>query len=446
MLGEPLALPEKVRKIPRRVIILRARLTARLPSHSCEPRPTSPDCGHRQRGSDSVQQECRRTREPAGKGFLPLGETIGRLSALMCPVLFMLSTGLAHAAPPSQADADASGADMGNFLLRQNGALPVPMIITEPAVGYGGGLMLLYFSESEKNASQAEGGREPPPNVTGVGGMATENGTRGGALFHFHSWDADRYRYLGALALGRANLEYYGASSHGRSYEVKGTYLMQQFLVRVADSPWFIGPSYSYFSSSTRFTATPAGELSKAELAGHIGKAGLVMDYDTRDNMFYPNRGSYAGLDAEVARPWLGSDQSFENYHVRTYTWLPVAPRWTLGLRGDGQFTRGTVPFYAQPYVDLRGVARGRYQDRDALAFEAEMRWDATPRWSILGFSGVGKAYGNWKSFPDATNVVSVGAGFRYLIAAKLGLAVGVDVAHSKDQNAFYIQVGSAWR
>jgi hypothetical protein len=58
----------------------------------------------------------------------------------------------------------------------------------------------------------------------------------------------------------------------------------------------------------------------------------------------------------------------------------------------------------------------------------------------------VGKAYGNWKSFADSTNVVSIGTGFRYLIAAKLGLAVGIDIAHSKDQNAFYIQVGSAWR
>ncbi|MNJ81431.1 hypothetical protein D3C77_802380 [compost metagenome] len=64
----------------------------------------------------------------------------------------------------------------------------------------------------------------------------------------------------------------------------------------------------------------------------------------------------------------------------------------------------------------------------------------------MLAFTGVGKAYGNWQSFSEASNVVSVGTGFRYLIAQQLGLAVGIDVAHSKDQNAFYIQVGSAWR
>jgi outer membrane translocation and assembly module TamA len=104
------------------------------------------------------------------------------------------------------------------------------------------------------------------------------------------------------------------------------------------------------------------------------------------------------------------------------------------------------VPFYAQPYVDLRGVQVGRYQDRNAVVSEVELRWDVTPRWSVLAFSGVGKAYGRWNDFSDASTVVSVGTGFRYVIARKLGISMGIDIAHSRDQNAFYIQMGSAWR
>ncbi len=347
---------------------------------------------------------------------------------------------------PKDRDTTDDAFDASEFLLRHKGPLPVPVVITEPAVGYGGGLMLLYFSESDSKGGEPGAGRRPPPNITGVGGLATENGTRGGALFHFHNWGGDRYRYLGAIAQGRANLEYYGALESGRSYEVKGTFLVQQVLARIGDSRWYAGPRYSYFRSSTRFTGSAATELSLDEKAGRIGKAGVVLEYDSRDNIFYPERGSYAELSAEMARSWLGSDQPFEGYRTRGYTWLPVHARWTLGLRADGQFTRGTVPFYAQPYVDLRGVARGRYQDRDALALETELRWNISPRWSILAFTGVGKAYGNWRSFSEAQNVVSVGTGFRYLLARQLGLAVGVDVAHSKDQNAFYIQVGTAWR
>ncbi|MBB5409962.1 hypothetical protein HDG34_003915 [Paraburkholderia sp. HC6.4b] len=133
-------------------------------------------------------------------------------------------------------------------------------------------------------------------------------------------------------------------------------------------------------------------------------------------------------------------------YAARGFTWIPLTHTLILGLRLDTKFSTGDIPFYAQPYVDLRGVQKGRYQDRNALAAEAELRWDVTPRWSLLGFSGVGKAYGRLQSFSQAQNVQSVGAGFRYLIARKLGVSIGIDVAHSKDQNAFYIQVGSAWR
>jgi len=345
---------------------------------------------------------------------------------------------------PSPEKAEDSSFDTSDFLLRSGGVFPVPAIITEPAVGFGGGVMLLHFSEAQ-TASRNEG-RPPPPNITGVGGLATENGSRGAAMFHFHTWGGDRFRYLGALASGRFNLDYYGASSQGRSYEIKGAGMMQQLLTRLGHSPWYAGPRYTYFHSSTRFTGAVADELSRAQLRNDIGKLGLIVDYDTRDNLLYPTSGTYAGFEAQFARPWLGSGSSFESYRARSFTWVPMAEKWTLGLRADSQITRGTVPFFGQPYVELRGVSRGRYQDRDTLTGEVELRWNVTPRWSVLGFSGVGKAYGQWNTFSSASNVVTIGTGFRYLIARKLGLAVGVDVAHSRDQNAFYIQVGSAWR
>lgn len=353
------------------------------------------------------------------------------------------------AQPSSWRDPQDGAFDMSDYLLHRKGVFPVPMVITEPAVGYGGGLMLMYFAESLAEAGQKarkEGDALAPPNVTGAGVLGTENGSRGAGLFHFHTWDGDRYRYLGALAQGKANLDYYGMLNRGRSYELKGTFLVQQLLARVGDSHWYVGPRYTYFKSDTRFTGQAATELGVRDQAASVGKLGLVIDYDNRDNMFYPTKGSYAELEAQFARGWLGGSKSFETYRARGYTWLPIDPKWTLGLRLDAQTTSGAVPFYAQPYIDLRGVQRGRYQDKTALAGEVELRWNVTPRWSLLGFTGVGKAYGRWKSFGEASNVTSIGTGFRYLIARKLGLSAGIDIAHSKDQNAFYIQVGSAWR
>lgn len=72
--------------------------------------------------------------------------------------------------------------DMSNVLLTHRGVLPVPTIITEPAVGYGLGLGLLYFT-APRQETQDSGARKAPPNITGVGAFAT--GT--------HSWGCHRH-------------------------------------------------------------------------------------------------------------------------------------------------------------------------------------------------------------------------------------------------------------
>jgi len=64
----------------------------------------------------------------------------------------------------------------------------------------------------------------------------------------------------------------------------------------------------------------------------------------------------------------------------------------------------------------------------------------------VVGFAGAGKAYGRRQPWGEADTVVAGGAGFRYLIARKLHMYAGLDVARGPEDTAFYIQVGSAWR
>jgi len=63
-----------------------------------------------------------------------------------------------------------------------------------------------------------------------------------------------------------------------------------------------------------------------------------------------------------------------------------------------------------------------------------------------LGFIGAGRAWGRQTSFDDAGTIVSKGAGFRYVIARRLGLSMGLDVARGPEKTAYYLQVGNAWR
>ena len=94
----------------------------------------------------------------------------------------MTSQAAGNALPQRFIDPSDGNFDLSEWLLDHSGFLPVPIIITEPAVGFGGGVALIFFRESLRDAAQEakESGHVTPPDVFGVGGIATENGTKGG--------------------------------------------------------------------------------------------------------------------------------------------------------------------------------------------------------------------------------------------------------------------------
>ena len=82
--------------------------------------------------------------------------------------------------------------DMSRWLLDRKGFLPVPIIVSDPAVGYGGGLALMFFHRPAGAATTrtTSDGRQQlvPPNIFGGMAMKTENGTKAygaGAMLHF---------------------------------------------------------------------------------------------------------------------------------------------------------------------------------------------------------------------------------------------------------------------
>ena len=63
----------------------------------------------------------------------------------------------------------------------------------------------------------------------------------------------------------------------------------------------------------------------------------------------------------------------------------------------------------------------------------------------MLGFLGTGRAATSSGLLDDAEKARSYGAGFRYLIARKLGLAVGADIARGPEETVLYLAFGNSW-
>ena len=116
-----------------------------------------------------------------------------------------------------------------------------------------------------------------------------------------------------------------------------------------------------------------------------------------------------------------------------------------LGFRAEAKSIDGVAPFYALPYIDLRGIPALRYQGKSTAVLELELRFQFTSRWSLNTFAGVGRAANKFGEISDAEDRWAGGAGFRYLIARELGIQAGVDIATGPEDTAIYIRMGTGW-
>lgn len=352
--------------------------------------------------------------------------------------------------------------DASRWLLERRGFLPVPIIITEPAIGYGGGLSLVFFhhkKEPQQGAATAPAAPPPPgghrqftpPSVSGVMAAATENGTKIGGAGHLGIWRDNTLRYAGGIAAIDINLTFYGGEdfprlSDGVGYNMKGWGTFQQLIWRLGKSEFWIGPQLIYFDADAGLDeddALPVFDQLNGEIE-NIG-AGVVLQYDGRDNIFTPTR----GLQSEwyVREHWgtFVNDFDYTEVDGKNRWYFNPDPKWVVGWRFDVNFTSGDVPFYALPSINQRGIEKGRYQGDAVFATEVEARYSFTPRWAGVAFAGVGRAADSFGDLGSEDSRWAGGGGFRYLIARMLGLQVGVDVAKGPEEWTFYLQVGSGW-
>jgi hypothetical protein len=356
--------------------------------------------------------------------------------------------------------------DASMWLLSRSGFLAVPLLITEPAVGYGGGagIIFLHYPQgrpavpSWMGAPATSSGKPPvrfaPPSITGAMGFATENGTWAAGLFHQGIWSEDRWRYTGAVLGGDIHLKFYGEAGvadvpEGLEYGLRGGFLYQEIERRLGRSDFFAGLRFTYSSTESRFEGAddvpgiPADDFN-AKNAG----VGFVLGYDSRDNTFTPNRGwrlKIAGLRYDEA---FGGDYSYYRMDWFSAGWWTFHPRLVGGWKVGLHFTDddGHPPYFDLPAITLRGVRVGRYQGKQEADTEIELRWALDRRWSLVAFGGAGRVAETISELGNADDVFAGGVGFRYLIARLLGIHAGVDFAWGPDDFAWYLTLGNAWR
>ncbi len=338
--------------------------------------------------------------------------------------------------------------DMSEFLNSTTGFLPVPILITEPAVGLGGGLAIGYFHK--RKGAEGERPKGLSPTVSFAAGAYTSNDTWLVGGGHQGSYKNDRYRYLGVLAYLSANLTFYGGGfdrlNGEYKFNMKGFFTLQELLYRIKkETPFFMGLNYTYFNNNISFkTGLDIPELEELVVETSIGGLNAVFLYDGRNNTLTPTKGLYSIMEVGTFDEALGGDSSFGNFDFRNYFYVPVNERWFSGYRLNVSTNWGDVPFFALPYISLRGIPAFRYQGTNVYTLETEWRWNFFKRWSLVGFLGAGEALDNYGDiFSDVK--VAGGTGFRYFLAKQYGLHAGIDVSRGPEIWAWNLTIGSYW-
>jgi len=249
--------------------------------------------------------------------------------------------------------------------------------------------------------------------------------------------------------------------NRAKSINLKAVFFYQELMVRIAKSNFFLGLNYVYGDLRTQRNNRRLPSM--GDYYDHrykMGALGSIIQYDSRNSIFTPSEGLFAKATVRHFDECFGGNQNFWRYGGKMFYYLNAGRSVNLGIRIEGEGVSGNrTPFFANPFIMLRGIPSMRYQGQYMVLGETELRWEFIPRWNLVLFAGGGKVFGDEYRFEQGEGVVKYrqdfsdaefhpagGGGFRYELARKYGLWAGLDFATSDAKDfSFYITVGSAW-
>lgn len=340
--------------------------------------------------------------------------------------------------------------------------VPIPVIITEPAVGEGLGLGIGYFHptkspditeldsiENPNTVLDKSLAPKPPPVVTGVFGGVTNNGTWAAGVGHMNTFRDDSIRYLGVAAYANVITDFY-VLDRPFEFNLEGVVIYQELKFRLARSNWFLGIGGSYLDATNTFEINPPESIGVeidnflARDFKDVGLKGRIM-YESRDDSMMPGRGRLFDLSLTGYDDALGGNYDYTTLEAKLLSFHPLHERFVLGLRGEYSTVDGDPPFYAVPWVTLRGIPAMRFQGRDVLVAEVEGRFSFNQNWAMVAFYGRGWTDIDVSDLETEQKIRAYGIGGRFRALKDQGVWVGIDLAKGPEDTVYYVQVGHPW-
>jgi len=329
----------------------------------------------------------------------------------------------------------------------ETGVVVMPLPFSNPTIGTGLGAAVMYLYPVGENA---------PPSFTALGGLYTDTDTWGIGITQKTYLNNDKYRVNGTLVYYDAKVKFFGVGndpgSSGNSIQLNqvGYVFVPEVLMDIGGH-FLVGPRYRLLQMDTSSPDPPSSVVPPDETDQIITSSGLglVIDYDSRDNQFYPYGGAFFDFVSMFNDDSLGSDLDYQTYMVNYNIYSDIGEDLILAFQVAGCATGGDVPYYDLCLFGskniLRGYVGGQYRDKTMLATQAEFRWKFYEKWGAVGFAGVGEVQPSIGDYNTDDLLPSYGAGLRFMASADHRVNLSIDYARGKDSDAWYFRIGEAF-
>ena len=391
---------------------------------------------------------------------------------------------------PDDVDTTIEQADAGKS--RKSGEFVVaPLPSRSPLLGWTLTLPAMYLYRP----SQVDD--DEPAWITGAMGLYSENDSKGVGLFHRMHLDEDRWRLMGAAFYADMNYDFFGIGGNPDTSiplnQLLRAYLLQalrqvrpnlfvglratgvagirhgglEALHRgfvgqrphqrlrvqwITDANLFVGLRATLSNSEVRLKIPdgilpPGVDLPDVSANFDLTTLAPRLQYDSRDNEFYPTAGMLVEGAVALGREALGSDNEYEKYEFDVNGYRSIAARCVGDTALALEYVSGDAPFFVLPAfgagADLRGYQTGSYRDRFMFAAQAEYRHRIGEKIRLVAFGGVGTTAADFAGW--SSTLWSIGTGFRWVVAPQNQMSLRVDIARGRDETEFYVGLGEAF-
>ncbi|RKY90432.1 MAG: hypothetical protein DRQ01_09190 [Ignavibacteriae bacterium] len=170
---------------------------------------------------------------------------------------------------------------------------------------------------------------------------------------------------------------------------------------------------------------------------GELYGIGYDLTWDSRDNIFFPNKGGYQYFKLIIYPEF--SDYNFGLLELDVSRYISFKEDHVFAFNLYMSSALGTAPFYKLPALGgqkrMRGYFNGRYRDNFYATLQLEYRQYFWKKFGFVAFGGIGDVSSELITYDFSTVKYSIGGGLRYLFNKKQKINLRMDIAVGRDGN-----------